>query len=213
MKQSERQVLDRFITKYLQEHLKAKVWVEVPVHGIGTADVVWLDGQNYYIGEGKAAKPSFELLAQCLRWQRLCNGVCAIYPSQPLSEASLLAEKAFARERVDIYCVGDFVRKVVSGDRVWGDGIASFLRDSQLYGGQFAAAGTAGGKRGTRANEEYLAIEEWITEHPNCRASQAAKEHGLKAMKLLKLIKDGHVNAITENRGGVTYLLPVDKGE
>ena len=199
-------MMDKLI-QHLIKVCGAKFWCEVKVPSIGTADAVALIDDAYYIFEGKA-KLSYALLAQCKRWQMLCCFCDAVVPYTPMeNEETILAVNHFRSMDVGIVMVGDHVTHPSARNKNFDRrGIEAFLTDAHLYGGSFAKAGASSGKRASKANEEYLAIEKWVNENPDSTAKAAASAHGMKASKMLGLIKKKLVNVKTDNRGGVTYL-------
>lgn len=210
MKPKETEFMKTYLNWCRDTH-NATVWTEVVVAGLGTADaVICVDG-FYSAIEGKV-QLSYPLLAQAVRWRQLVSSSVVVIPYTPQEdEAFKLAKNHFEFCGVGIHMVGDHVSTVCLPRfaAVKLDGIEPFLRDSQLFNGRFAKAGSAGGKRASKKNEEHAAIEDYIRDNEGCLASQAAKEGGIKASKLLKLIEKGEVKARIETIFGKSSLYPL----
>jgi len=210
-KRNETEILDVFI-KHIIKQYNAKVYCEVRVAGVGTADVVisFPDG-CYWAVEGKATKLSYALLAQCRRWKQLVSKVVAVVPYSSMeNEETNLAVTHFEYCSIAVSMVGD-------GDSVWepsctrtgweGKGIAEALRPSQLYeDGRFAKAGQSSGKRASKKNEAHHVLQAYIKDNPMCSAAECARVGGMKANALLRLIKQGQIIAEVKVEGGKSYL-------
>lgn len=212
MKIKETDFLETYLRWCKEEH-NATVWTEVPVAGLGTADaIICVDG--YYSAiEGKA-KLTYELLGQALRWVQLVSSAVAVIPyASQATESFNLAKNHYEFCGIGIHAVGDHISTVClpKFNESNCNGIEAFLRDSQLFNGRFAKAGTSGGKRGTAANEHALAIEDYIAANPFCTAAEAAREHGMKANALLKMVKKGEVKARIATINGKSQLIPLTK--
>lgn len=218
MKRSESDILDVYIRGIIQNH-NAKVYCEVRVGDLGIADAVAIlpNGESVII-EGKASKLSYKLLSQCLRWNTFGSHIVAVVPEYERDgddSEGAIATAHFTKNKIGIHGVKDGRSFPCNISHTWWNGefdpeIKKFLRDSQLYeDGRFAKAGQSSGRRASKANEEYAGIETYVAQNPGCSAAECAREGGMKASALLKLIKQGKVRLAVENKMGKTYVSPL----
>lgn len=205
---SECELLESYIQYQISRGVK-NIWVEVRTP-LGIADAVYEDGGMYFIVEGKASKPTFNLLLQCERWRFFCAGIRAVIPYQSPSEELVLAQRVFGEHDTAIVMMKDGLPIVANHVEIrQEDEVEQYLTDAQLYtDGRFAKAGSAGGRRASKVNEEYHGLESYVASNPGCTAAEVAREGGMKASALLKLIKQGKVKLKVEVVGGKSSLFP-----
>lgn len=207
MNQPEIDLLESYIRYQINRGVK-NIWVEVKTP-LGIADVVYEQDGYYFIAEGKASKPTFHLLLQCERWRFFCAGIRAIIPYQPPSEELVLAQEVFGEHDTAIVMMKDGLPIIANHVEIRRDNdVIEYVNDANRYGGQWAKAGQSSGRRASKQNEEYAAIETYVAQNPGCSAAECAREGGMKASQLLKLIKQGKVRLDMEVRGGKTYVFP-----
>lgn len=205
MRKSEADILDTVIQWAIQR-FSASVWAEVVVPGVGTADAVLYMAGSWYVMEGKASKLSYHLLTQCQRWRTLCASTMAVVPTASFTAEREIAIQHFSDNEVTVVFVGPNVWVVNRLPTGTANAIGDFCNDSNKYGGSFAKAGTAGGRRANAYSIMHAQIEDFIVQNEGCTAAAAARFANMRAPKLLKLIKDGQVRATVKTESGKSYL-------